>query len=109
MYSDFLVDDFTINEPEISLFKILDPWCKKVEEETGHCANFTLTWAENQELGESIYEKDATYGFYTFEGRVYVISNGYADANFAGYPKPFQKKAYEIIKNKYEERKTRTF
>lgn len=100
MYSDFLNDDYTICEPELSLIKILEPWCKKVEEETGCGACFTLTCAENQELGESIYAKDATYEFYTFEGRVYVMYNGYANANFAGYPKPFQKKAYEIIKNK---------
>ena len=109
---------------EKELYKILNPWHKKKEEETGYSEDFELDEEENKVLAKINIEKgrkrvrideeeddaedpseDDMFAFYPYRGRVQVVYNYDMDGDFYTYPIEFQEKALEIIKEKMEEMK----
>ena len=109
---------------EKELYKILNPWHKKREEETGYSEDFELDEEENKILAKINIEKgrkrvrideeeddaedpseDDMFAFYPYRGRVQVVYNYDMDGDFYTYPLEFQEKALEIIRKKMEEMK----
>ena len=109
---------------EKELYEILNPWHKKMQEETGYSDDFGLSEEENKVLAKINIKKgqkrvrideeeddaedlseDDMFAFYPYRGRVNVVYNYDMDGDFCTYPIEFQEKALEIIKKKLEEMK----
>ena len=112
------------SEAEKELYEILNPWHKKIQEETGYSDDFGLSEEENKVLAKINIEKgrkrvrideeeddaedpseDDMFAFYPYRGRVQVVYNYDMDGDFCTYPIEFQEKALEIIKKRMEEMK----
>ena len=112
------------SEAEKELYEILNPWHKKIQEETGYSDDFGLSEEENKVLAKINIEKgrkrvrideeeddaedpseDDMFAFYPYRGRVQVVYNYEMDGDFCTYPIEFQEKALEIIKKRMEEMK----
>ena len=116
--------DFELPEPsdfEKELYEILNPWHKKILEETGYGEDFGLDEEDNKILAKINIEKgrkrvrvdeeeddaedpseDDTFAFYPYRGRIHVVYNYEMDGDLYTYPIEFQEKALEIVKKRME-------